>query len=147
MKKFFLASAILSVVLFSCKKEKETEEVTTNNSPTAPLTIKGKMKAGNWYFAKALEYIDGEGYDWIDFDACEQDDYLTFVGDSAFFDDGVIQCSPTNSDRYRWIQSEESLRFTMNGAEYFISKLDSDSLIFYEVDGLDSTYWYLKNTK
>ncbi|MCU0431442.1 MAG: lipocalin family protein [Cytophagaceae bacterium] len=147
MKKFFLASAILSVVLFSCKKEKETEEVTANNSPTAPLTIKGKMKAGKWRMVKELDYVDGQGYSWEELAECSLDDYLTFVGDSAFYDDLGIVCPSNHTDNMFWTQSENSLDFSMDNDSFTIIKLDSDSLVFYETNNNDTSFYYHKNMK
>ena len=138
MKKAFLTTAILSILLLTnCKKE----ETTKAKTKTEHLT------SAKWYI-KTFTVDPGimiGGVTVTDFysqmDACDKDDSDKFnVGGAGISDEGATKCDPTDpqTTAFTWSLSPTETRFNMDQDIYDIITLDETDLKYSQiVDGDD----------
>ena len=150
MKKLLIISAAI-VAFAACKKEDDT----TTKAPAEYL------KAGKWFLAAETEREQGNGvdttYDYMsDYAPCELDNYMLFTQDSAFYDNGVTKCDPSDPqviETATWSLIDNNnkivVKYVGGNDTLNISALNATTLEFTDVftSSNGTTYTYIQRYK
>jgi len=119
---------ILSLVIFSCKKDKDEKECTTDAA-----SIAGSYKFTAYTYKASPSSPDEDWFNTIFTEDCEKDDILTFnSGGTYTITDAGLVCTPSGDDNGTWSLSGNSM--TIDGDPTAIESFNCKTLVLSNSD-------------
>lgn len=119
---------ILSLLIFSCKKDKEEKRCATDVA-----SIAGSYKFTGYAYKASPSSPEEDWFDNIFAEDCEKDDILAFSssGNYTITDAGIV-CSPSGDDNGTWSLSGTTM--TIDGDATTIESFDCKTLVLANTD-------------